>query len=155
VAELGRVLDPEELAQAEGPRGRLVVDVPDAWRPGSTIELVVPVRLACARCLGGGCDDCGRSGAVRLPAEEAARTLRFALPEMADEARRVLRLVRPLGAEVGLEQLLVELRRAPSASPFARRLPGAGDRAPLAPALVVVAVLVVVALAAAAIASLR
>lgn len=123
VSNLARVLDPEELDRAEGARGHLVVVVPDAWlEAGDVVEIVVPVRVTCARCEGGGCDDCGRSGALRLAANEPERTLRLALPA-AIEARNVVRLVRPLGPDAGLEQLWVELRTAAEASPFCRRLP--------------------------------
>jgi hypothetical protein len=126
VTQLARVLDPEALDRAEGPRGRVVVDVPDAWSAaGDAVEMVVPLRVTCARCEGGGCDDCGRSGALRLPAGEAERTLVFSLPE-APEAPGVallLRLARPLGPDAGLAQLWIEVRSAPEASPFVRRLP--------------------------------
>jgi len=33
---------------------------------GETIHLVLPRNLACASCEGGGCDSCGRSGAITL-----------------------------------------------------------------------------------------
>jgi len=151
---LGRVLDPEELDRAEGPRGRILLDVPDAWlAAGDAVELVVPARVTCARCEGGGCDECGRSGALRLPVDEAARTLRFSLP--ATTARNVVRLVRPLGEDAGLEQLWVELRAAEQASSFCRRLPG--DRAGFARAstFLTVALVLAAALALAAFLGLR
>jgi hypothetical protein len=116
------VLDPEELDRAPGPRGRLVVEVPAPWlAAGDAVEIVVPRRMTCARCEGGGCDDCGRSGALRLPADETARTLQLRLP-VQGTARNVVRLVRPLGPEAGIEQLSVELRVAPEPSPFCQRL---------------------------------
>lgn len=123
VSKLGRVLDPEELDRAVGPRGRLVVQVPGAWlAEGDAVEIVVPARVACARCEGGGCDECGRSGALRLPEEEPARTLQLTLPVSGAE-RTVVRLVRPFGEEAGIEQLWVELHVAPQPSPFCRQLP--------------------------------
>jgi hypothetical protein len=149
VSKLARVLDPEELDRAEGARGRLVVEVPDAWLAGGdTIEVVVPPRVACARCDGGGCDACGRSGALRLPEDEAARTLRLSLPTTAEAS--IVRLVRPLGPDAGLEQLWLELRAADEASPFCRRLTraSAGQRgyAALARGPLLVAVLLALAL---------
>jgi hypothetical protein len=153
VAQLARVLDPEALDRAEGPWGRVVVEVPDAWSAaGDAVEMVVPLRVACARCEGGGCDDCGRSGALRLPAEEAARTLVFSLPEApeAPGVARLLRLVRPLGPDAGLAQLWIEVRSAPEASPFVRRLPrdrsGARGYATLAGGATVLAILLALAL---------
>ena len=127
MSKLARVLDPEELDRAEGSRGRFVLDLPEAWlEAGGAIELVVPARVTCARCDGGGCDDCGRSGGLRLGGDELARTLQLALPAATHDfraARSIVRLARPLGASAELDQLWIELRPAPEPSPFCKRVP--------------------------------
>ncbi|WP_437965452.1 hypothetical protein WMF04_38325 [Sorangium sp. So ce260] len=121
-AELGQLIDREGLDASEGARGRLAIEVPAAWaRDRADIEVTVPARVACARCDGGGCDSCARSGAHRAPAEVAARTLRLRLPR--DLTGGVtLRLVRPFGEHAPLDQLLVELREGGAASPGVLRL---------------------------------
>lgn len=149
VSKLGRVLDPEELDHTAGPRGRFVLEVPAEWlAAGDAIEIIAPGRVACARCAGGGCDNCERSGAVRLPPEESARTLQLTLP-LADAGaeRSVVRLVRPFGAEAGVEQLWVELRIAPEPSPFCRRSPNAEASPPSSRGALLVAVALALALA--------
>ncbi|CAN5679145.1 hypothetical protein BH11MYX4_BH11MYX4_30080 [soil metagenome] len=132
VETLGRLLDPEELDRRGGATGRLTVDVLEAWlESGDAVEIIVPQRLACARCEGGGCDACGRSGAFRLTFDEAARTLQLTLPApRAGPGRSVVRLARPFGAGAGVEQLWVELRASAQASPFCRQLPRAPSASP-------------------------
>ncbi len=133
---LGSVLERDELSTGAGPRGRLTVDVPEAWLvAGTVLELVVPARLACARCEGGGCDACGRSGAVRIQGSEDERHVRVTL----SGAARGLRLVRPLGPDAGLDQLIVELRPAAAPSELCRRV-DVRRRASLAPTIVVIAI---------------
>lgn len=80
---------PEVLARvtsraASGPRGPDVlhrVKVRREWLlRGEVIELELPRNLSCAECGGGGCDKCGRSGAITLrrrnePAEVVEVTL--------------------------------------------------------------------------------
>ncbi|WP_438015258.1 hypothetical protein WMF18_30845 [Sorangium sp. So ce315] len=121
-AELGQLVDREDLDASGGPRGRLSIAVPAAWtRGGADIEFAVPARVSCARCDGGGCDGCARSGAHRAPAELAARTLRLRLP--ADlTGGATFRLVRPFGEHAPLDQLLVEVRADSEASPGVRRI---------------------------------
>jgi hypothetical protein len=129
----------------------MTVDVPPEWlADGATIEVTVPPRVTCARCDGGGCDGCGRSGALRLAAT-AARRFELALPRSAATCALV-RLMRPLGEEAGLEQLIVELR---TGAPLACRRVGDGRRirARLSVRSAVVAVAVVVALALALVAA--
>ena len=84
-----KVLLPEVLARVtsravEGPRGPDVlhrVKVKREWLTiGEVIELELPRNLSCAACGGGGCDKCGRSGAITLrrrnePAEIVEVTL--------------------------------------------------------------------------------
>ncbi|WP_437731575.1 hypothetical protein [Sorangium sp. So ce1335] len=121
-AELGQLVDREDLDASDGPRGRLSIAVPAAWtRGGADIEIAVPARVSCARCDGGGCDGCARSGAHRAPAELAARTLRLRLPaDLAGGA--TFRLVRPFGEHAPLDQLLVDVRADSEASPGVRRI---------------------------------
>jgi hypothetical protein len=48
---------------------------------GEVIELELPRNLACAACGGGGCDACGRSGAITLRSrEEPAEVVEVTLP---------------------------------------------------------------------------
>lgn len=81
---------PEVLARvtsraAVGPRGPDVlhrVKVRREWLvAGEVIELELPRNLACAACGGGGCDACGRSGAITLRRrEEPAEVVEITLP---------------------------------------------------------------------------
>ena len=115
--ELGRVLDPTELDRSEGRRGRLEITVPGEWLAGGAeIELVVPKRIPCARCDGGGCESCDRSGALRLADEPGRRTLRARLPSGSREAF-ALRITNPFGVSADIAQLIVELRSGVAATP--------------------------------------
>jgi hypothetical protein len=81
---------PEVLARvtsraASGPRGPDVlhrVKVRREWLTrGDVIELELPRNLACAECGGGGCDKCGRSGAITLrKRSEPAEIVEVTLP---------------------------------------------------------------------------
>jgi len=138
---LGSVLERDD--HADGPRGRLTVDVLEPWLDGgSALEIVVPTRLACARCEGGGCDACAKSGAIRISGAEDLRRVRITLSQSA----RGLRLTRPLGPDAGLDQLVIELRPAAVASAFCRRVERRAGSKSLAP-LVALVVLVALALA--------
>jgi hypothetical protein len=55
---------------------------------GEVIELELPRNLACAACGGGGCDTCGRSGAITLrQRDEPAEVVEITLPARpADDA---------------------------------------------------------------------
>jgi hypothetical protein len=120
---LGRVLDPAAIDADPGARARLRLDVPEAWlAEGADLELTAPGRLACARCDGGGCDGCARSGVVRAPEEAAARTLRASLPRLAGEAGVALRITQPFGPDHPIAQLHLELRAAATASAGVRRI---------------------------------
>ena len=110
-SELARLLDPSELDALTGTHGKMTTTL-SASQLGEPVEIVVPTRLVCARCDGGGCDSCGRSGAIRLELSEAERTTHVVLPRDAHEVVRV-RLVRPLGEAAGLEQLTLEVRVTP------------------------------------------
>ena len=97
------MLRDEDLEGPRGPDGTLRVVVPGPWLAESAwVEIDLPRMLACASCSGGGCDLCGRSGAVatrarkelpeivelRLPASETGATVRLpkrgGLPEEGD-----------------------------------------------------------------------
>lgn len=143
---LGSVLERDD--DTGGPRGRLTVDVLETWlEAGTVLEIVVPKRLACARCGGGGCDGCGRSGAIRIEGGEEERALRITL----SESTRGVRLSRPLGVDAGLDQLVIELRPAAVPSDFCRRTRGGGRGGPTRASI---RLLVFIAFAAALIAAL-
>ncbi|MBW2525030.1 MAG: hypothetical protein JRI23_12680 [Deltaproteobacteria bacterium] len=118
--ELARIVDPGSLDDAAGSRAKVQVVVPPGWlAERAEVELELPAMLCCARCDGGGCDRCNRSGAVRLD-RAADRTLRFTLPDQA--AGAILRLVQPLD-DCDLDQLLVEVRPGNVSSSGVNRLP--------------------------------
>jgi len=118
---LGRVLDPRALDEGTGARGRVRLEVPAAWLDeGCRIEILVPRRVPCARCDGGGCDACGKSGVLRAPDAEAQRRLEITLPDDCGDAV-ALRLVDPFGTGL-IEQLILEIR-AGTASPGVTRIP--------------------------------
>ena len=83
---LGRVTGTLDL-----PRGPDVVHrirVPGAWLDeGAAIEIELPRNLACAKCKGGGCDACGRSGAITLRGRgEPTEIVQVTLPKRDDSA---------------------------------------------------------------------
>lgn len=56
---------------------------------GETIELVLPRNLSCATCEGGGCDRCGRSGAITLRSRgEAPVSVQVTLPRRSSQELR-------------------------------------------------------------------
>lgn len=93
-----------DLDAPRGPDGIFSISVPAAWlEQGSKLLVRMPKKLVCAACEGGGCDLCGRSGAL-------------ALPEMSEEDR-ILDVTLP-GFEVAQEMTLRIPRRAlPSSRP--------------------------------------
>ena len=74
---------------------------------GGLVELALPRNLTCAACEGGGCDRCGRSGAIALRARgEAAEPLQLTLPkrtteELAEQPSFVLRVPGQGGRDAG------------------------------------------------------
>lgn len=131
-SQLGRVIEPEAVGRSSGPRGRIRVGVPVEWlREGASFDVTVPRRIACARCDGGGCDGCARSGALRAPDDADARTVRLEGPAArraeAEPTGFVLRLVQPFGADHPIEQLLVEVTPADVPSPNVTRAARAGS----------------------------
>jgi hypothetical protein len=127
-SSLGRVLDPSALDACAGPRARLAIDVPAAWlAEGADLVVTAPARLACARCDGGGCDACGRTGALKTPAEIDDRVLRVRLPSppsFIDGAPQAiaLRIPDPFGPDHDIAQLVLEVRPAREPSPNASRI---------------------------------
>ncbi len=112
---LGRVVDRDELDRASGAWIRVDVSVPPAWAlEGGSVEVEAPERVPCARCDGGGCDGCGRSGAIRLSPEPRDRTFELGLPSSLERAVTI-RVTKPFGdaSDVGL--VLCALR--PSETP--------------------------------------
>jgi len=146
-SSLGRVLDPSALDACAGPRARLRVEVPASWlAEGAVLRITAPPRLACARCDGGGCDACARSGALRPPAEPAARTVLASLsrpegsrpswgPPPGPPRAVTLRIPRPFGPEHAIHQLLLDVCVAEASSSYVVRVgPAPGDMADAAPA---------------------
>jgi len=119
-SELGRVLSPEALDAAEGGRARLAIEVPGDWLTDPCeLIVVVPRRLACARCDGGGCDGCDRSGALRAPEDDDARTVCLRLDQLA--AGVAIRVATPFAPETQIAQLIVEIRTGARPSPGVTR----------------------------------
>ena len=148
MARLARVTDPRTLDVQDGSRASLSVSVPSQWfEEGASIELTVPKRLTCARCDGGGCDGCERSGALRAPADEAQRRVIVNLPPQSSGNLRI-RIVDPF--EGGIAQLLLDVR-AGELVPWVKRIEAAPQAQPrwawIVAALVVALLLVIAALA--------
>lgn len=85
LAVVSNVLGRVTTGAFDGPRGPDVVHrirVAKAWlSQGATIDIVLPRNVTCARCEGGGCDGCGRSGAISLRERDASEPpLTLALP---------------------------------------------------------------------------
>ncbi len=118
---LARVTSPEELDRATGPQAKLELVVPEDWlADGCALAVTTPKLLCCARCDGGGCDSCGRGGALRAPATRAQRTVQLSLP--GDHTTAVqLRLVDPFD-DSEIEQLLVQVRPGASATQGVTRI---------------------------------
>ena len=110
-ATLGQVLDVAALDASNGPCARVRVGLEPGWSRGDTLRITVPERLTCARCDGGGCDACGRSGALRAPSDPDARTLRVELPALPAQGV-AMRVLYPFGDTAGVEQLRIELHAA-------------------------------------------
>ncbi len=106
---LGRVADPRALDGLTAGCARLRVRVHRAaFASGAWVELRASRRLRCARCDGGGCDGCGRSGVLRGPDDEEERRLTVELPAGRAAALVCLRVPAPFeSGDVSL--LFVEL----------------------------------------------
>jgi hypothetical protein len=112
VNRLAKVLDTDELASARVV-AKLRVEVVRGWA-GREVSVTVPRRLACSTCDGGGCDACGRSGALRLPDLDVPRKTSVFLPGSLKEGV-ALRLARPFD-DANIDVLLLEVVPAERAS---------------------------------------
>ncbi len=104
-AVLGRVTDPTALDDEHGGIAIVETFAPRAWS-GRRARLVLPRNVRCRGCGGGGCDDCGRSGAFRLPDDPIRRELEIAVPPFVEQVVAV-RVPRPFGDDSPVRQLLV------------------------------------------------
>jgi hypothetical protein len=116
---LGKITAPER----EGPSGPDVmhrIEVPEVWfEEGAHLEIELPQRLACARCEGGGCDACGRAGAITLYSlDEEPLVVRVGLPKAPPGGAVVLRI--PEGGAPYRSPDGVVVDAAPKADPGAR-----------------------------------
>lgn len=157
---MSEVLARVKSRAVEGPRGPDVlhrVKVRRDWLlKGELVELELPRNLACASCGGGGCDACGRSGAITLrqrdeppevveitlpvrPADEEpdSRGITLRIPEQgglpergSDLPRGVLLLTLVPSSEADAN---VRLLRVPSRRPVSTSVVERDDRDGLAP----------------------
>ena len=135
MTDLARVTDPAALDGESRTSGRIALDVLPSWLDArEVISFVVPRRVSCARCDGGGCDLCERSGAFRIEGGDAERTLQLTLPG----EPAVVRIPQPFAGAP--EILLVELRAAGAPSPQSQVIPRARGRWWLVAVLVVIVV---------------
>ncbi len=149
---LGRVTDPAALDDERGAIGALELTVPPAWA-GGRARIRVPRAVTCRRCEGGGCDACGRRGALPTPEGEGARAIDVQLPP--DLGRTVaVRVPRPFGDAAPIAQLVLTFVPGPEGERIELLAPHAGDPprpggsrvVPVAVVLGVAALLVVVRL---------
>lgn len=132
---LGQVVDVEAASRLEGAHVVVAVRVPRAWLArGEAIEIDVeaPERARCARCEGGGCDACERSGGVRLSPDPAARTFTVTLPASLAEVS-ALRVPRPFGEGSPVGLVVCEVQLGEEAERCRLRAPAPSARAPLPP----------------------
>ncbi len=124
MSALGKLLDKEALESCEGGRAKARISVPASWCDESAlVELSLPRTLVCARCEGGGCDGCHRSGALRGPKSDAARRVRVRLPQNLGDGV-AMRLSDPFGPDGAIAQIWIEVRPAPEPSSMVRRIGG-------------------------------
>jgi hypothetical protein len=129
----------------EGPRGPDVlhrVKVRREWLAvGEVVELELPRNLACAACGGGGCDACGRSGAITLRRrDEPAEVVEITLParsedELPDSRGITLRIpeqggLPPLNSELPRGVLLLTVVPSNESDPNMKRLRGVPSKRP-------------------------
>lgn len=109
-----RLLDPAALDAKGSPRARVSIIVKAEWlREGARLELLLPAKLRCDLCDGGGCDACGRSGAYRSP--EEGKKVALTLPRVTDDYL-ALRVTNPFGDQ---EPALLVVRLAAGPEPSA------------------------------------
>lgn len=124
MSALGKLLDKEALESCDGARAKARISVPAAWCDDSAlVEVTLPRTLVCARCEGGGCDGCNRSGALRGPASEASRRVRVRLPQNLGDGV-AMRVADPFGRDGAIAQIWIEVRPADAPSAIVRRIGG-------------------------------
>lgn len=107
------MINPAALESAAGLRVRLEVEIPTTWKDAK-IFVELPRRLVCARCEGGGCDNCGRRGGVRLDEAHVGTQIVVPLPkELGDKLGDAveIRLPEPFGPDGPVNQLFMRVRR--------------------------------------------
>jgi hypothetical protein len=113
---------------------------------GEVVELELPRNLACASCGGGGCDACGRSGAITLrQRDEPAEMVEITLParrgeELPDSRGITLRIpelggLPEPGSELPRGVLLLTVVPSPEPDPNIKLLRGVPSKRP--PAFIV------------------
>lgn len=127
---MGQVLG-KVTTTVDGERGPDVlhrIGVPVDWLvSGATVDVELPRHLSCARCEGGGCDLCQRSGAVTLREREAApEVVTVTLPAGGGDGDLVLRIPQagglpPPDQSYGRGLLLLRVSAAEEASAGVRR----------------------------------
>lgn len=131
---LGKVT--RSVADERGPDVLHRIHVPAGWLVGGvTIEVEMPRHVGCARCEGGGCDVCQRSGALTLRGRnEPPELLTVTLPAAGSESDIVLRIPEaggfpPPDQPCGRGLLLLRVSRGDTPSAGVQRFPG--DERPL------------------------
>jgi hypothetical protein len=142
---LSEVLARVTSRAVEGPRGPDVlhrVRVRREWLTvGEVIELELPRNLACAACGGGGCDACGRSGAITLRTrDEPAEVVEVTLParpsdELPDSRGITLRIpeqggLPDPGSDLPRGVLLLTVVPSPEPDPSIKLLRGVPSKRP-------------------------
>jgi hypothetical protein len=142
---LSEVLARVKSRAVEGPRGPDVlhrVKVRREWLAvGEVVELELPRNLACAACGGGGCDTCGRSGAITLrQRDEPAEVVEVTLParsadELPDSRGITLRIpeqggLPPLDSELPRGVLLLTVVPSTESDANVKRLRGVPSKRP-------------------------
>ncbi|HXS19518.1 MAG TPA: hypothetical protein VN764_20120 [Polyangiaceae bacterium] len=85
--QLGKVT--RELDVARGPDVQMRITVASDWF-GQRIALRLPRNLNCAACGGGGCDRCGRAGALSMFERGGTpRSVELALPQLTQSVREI------------------------------------------------------------------
>ncbi len=142
---LSEVLARVKSRAVEGPRGPDVlhrVKVRREWLAvGEVVEFELPRNLACASCGGGGCDACGRSGAITLrQRDEPAEVVEVTLParsadELPDSRGITLRIpelggLPPPDSELPRGVLLLTVVPSPEPDPNIKLLRGVPSKRP-------------------------
>ncbi|HEX2871207.1 MAG TPA: hypothetical protein VHP33_08125 [Polyangiaceae bacterium] len=142
---MSEVLARVKSRAVEGPRGPDVlhrVRVRREWLVvGEVVEVELPRNLACAGCGGGGCDACGRSGAITLrQRDEPAEVVEVTLParpsdDLPDSRGITLRIpelggLPPPDSELPRGVLLLTVIPSPEPDPNIKLLRGVPSKRP-------------------------